>query len=600
MRQRKQPRFQLVLLALAFVFCMFTSHANVASAASTTKDTKKPTITLTIKDTTPTNSTVKVTFKATDASGIKTVKWAKGDQKTSYFTKNGTTVKLSKSSCTVSIKENGTYTFYAIDKAGNTKIKKLEINIIDKKAPTVSLKSSVMNQAATIKVSSKDDSGIASVQYIKGKVTDVASEKWTTKAKNVSNLKSFTVKTDGTYSVKVIDKAGNATIKTISVTLEMRAMWISYLEFKTTGYTEEQFKAKIDEMFDNSVDLNMNTVIVQVRPFSDALYPSKYFPWSKYVSGTQGKDPGYDPLKYMVDAAHERGLEFHAWINPYRVTLQSGDYSALSEDNPARMWYEDDDTTKNRNVLSFDTDGDKKPNIYYNPASTAAQNLIVNGVKEIVENYDVDGIHFDDYFYPNLGSKYKTTFDNIEYNAYVSKTIDSGKKPNTIDVWRRNYVNTLVKKVYAAIKDIDSSVQFGISPAGNPVNLYLTQGNYVDVETWMASDKYIDYICPQLYWSFENTYTDKNTGFSAAYDKALDYWLSLRTSSTVNMYVGIPTYRAGSSVESEWKENDDVLQRMVEYGRSTGEVDGYFFFRYDFFFKDVTQAEVENLMSILD
>lgn len=596
MRQRKQARFQFALLAFAFVICMFTSRANVASAA---KDTKKPTISLTVKDTLPTNSTVKVTFKATDASGIKTAKWAKGNQKTSYFSKKGTTVKLSKSTCTVSIKENGIYTFYAIDKAGNTKINKLEIKNIDKKSPTVSLKSSVMNQAATITVSSKDDSGIKSVQYIKGKVTDVTSDKWT-KAKNVSNLKSFSVKSDGTYSVKVSDKAGNATIKTISVTLEMRAMWISYLEFKSTGYTEAEFKAMIYKMFDNCVDLNMNTVIVQVRPFSDALYPSKYFPWSKYVSGTQGKDPGYDPLEYMVDAAHERGLEFHAWINPYRVTLQSGDYSALSKDNPARKWYEDKDTTKNRNVLAFDTDGDKKPNIYYNPASTTAQNLIVNGVKEIVNNYDVDGIHFDDYFYPNLGSKYKTAFDNIEYNAYVTKSIDSGKKPNTIEVWRRNNVNTLVKKVYTAIKDIDSSVQFGISPAGNPVNLYLAQGNYVDVKTWMKSDKYIDYICPQLYWSFENTYTDKNTGFSAAYDKALDYWLSLRTSSSVNMYVGIPTYRAGSSVEAEWKENDDVLQRMVEYGRSTGEVDGYFFFRYDFFFKSATQAEVGNLLSVLD
>ncbi|WP_455717377.1 glycoside hydrolase family 10 protein [Anaerosporobacter sp.] len=597
MTQKKGHRFQLFLFAFAFVLCMFISRANVVSAA---KDTKKPAITLTVKNTKPTNGTVKVTFKVTDSSGIKTVKWAKGDQKTSYFSKKGTVVKLKKSTSTVTIKENGKYTFYAIDKAGNTKIKKLEITNIDKTVPTVSLKSSVMNQAATIKVSSKDASGIASVQYLKGKVTDKDSEKWTTKAKNVSNLKSFKVKSDGTYSVKVTDKAGNSRIKTISITLEMKAMWISYLEFKSTGYTEAQFKAKIDEMFDNCVDLKMNTVIVQVRAFGDAMYPSKYFPWSKYVSGKQGKDPGYDPLEYMVDAAHERGLEFHAWLNPYRVTSQSGDYSALAEDNYARIWYEDDDTTNDRNILEFDTDGDKKPNIYFNPASTAAQKLIINGVKEIVTNYDVDGIHFDDYFYPNLGSKYKSTFDNVEYNEYVAKCIENEKKPNTIEVWRRNNVNTLIKKLYAEIKDIDSSVQFGISPAGNPVNLYLKQGNYVDVNTWMSSDKYIDYICPQLYWSFESTYTDKNTGFSSAFDKALDYWLSLRTSSTVKMYVGIPTYRAGSNVETEWKENDDVLQRMVEYGRDTGKVDGYFFFRYDFFYKSATQAEVENLLSILD
>lgn len=592
---KREGKFTILVAIMLLSLSLFTS--TVANAA---KDTKKPTITLTVKNTAPTNSTVKVTFKATDASGIKTVKWAKGEQKTSYFTKNGTTVKLSKNVCTVTIKENGIYTFYAKDKAGNTKISKLEITNIDKKAPTVSLKSSIMNQVATINVTSKDASGIASVKYLKGKVTDLKSDKWTKSAKTVSNLKNFTVKSDGTYSVMVTDKAGNSKISTIDIELEMRAMWISYLEFKSTGYTEAQFKARIDEMFDKTVEFNMNTVIVHVRPFGDAMYPSKYFPWSKYISGTQGKDPGFDPLQYMVDAAHARGLRFEAWINPYRVTLQSGDYSALAEDNYARIWYEDDDPTNDRNVLAFDTDGDKKPNLYYNPASSAAQKLIVNGVKEIVTNYDVDGIHFDDYFYPNLGSKYKTTFDNKEYNEYVEKCIRDSKTPNTIEVWRRNNVNTLIKKVYAAIKAIDPDCQFGISPAGNPVNLYLNSGNYVDVKTWMSSDKYIDYICPQLYWSFENTYTDKATGFSAAFDKAVDYWLSLRKSSTVNMYVGIPVYRAGSSVEDEWKNNDDVLQRMVEYGRETGQVDGFFFFRYDSFFLNATQYEVGNLLDILD
>ncbi|WP_167956581.1 glycoside hydrolase family 10 protein [Anaerosporobacter faecicola] len=586
---RKKFQYNRILLGFVILFCILIVNTNYANAA---KDTKKPTITLTVKNTEPTNKSVKVTFKATDASGIKTVKWAEGDQKTSYFSKKGTTVKLSKSTCSVTLKKNGVYTFYALDKAGNTKIKKLEITNIDKTVPTVSLKSTIMNQAATIKVTSKDASGIAKVQYVKGKVTDVTSEKWSTKATEVSNKKSFTVKKNGTYSVMVTDVAGNAKIKTIAVDLEMKAMWISYLEFKSTGYKESEFQALIDEMFDNCVELKMNTVVVQVRPFGDAMYPSKYFPWSKYISGKQGKDPGFDPLEYMVHAAHDRGLEFHAWINPYRVTLESGDYSALAEDNYARKWYEDEDTTNDRNILEFDTNSDKVPNIYYNPASSAVQKLIVNGVKEIVTNYDVDGIHFDDYFYPNLGSKYKKTFDNVEYNAYVEKCITNDKTPNAIEVWRRNNVNSLVKKVYAAIKDVNESVKFGISPAGNINNLYLTTGNYVDVKTWMASDKYIDYICPQLYWSFENK--------TVPFDKNLDNWLSFRTSSTVSMYVGIPTYRAGSNLEPEWEECDDVLQRMVEYSRSTGKVDGYFFFRYNYFFTKTTQAEVENLLSVLD
>ena len=128
----------------------------------------------------------------------------------------------------------------------------------------------------------------------------------------------------------------------------------------------------------------MNAVVVQVRPFGDAMYPSKYFPWSKYVSGKQGVNPGYDPLKYMVEKAHALGLEFHAWINPYRVANDTTDITSLSVKNKARIWLTDDKTSNDRNVLIFDG------GIYYNPAKSAVRTLIADGVKEIIENYDVD------------------------------------------------------------------------------------------------------------------------------------------------------------------------------------------------------------------
>lgn len=583
---------RLVWLKIMFIFSLFVTILSVSTTVDAAKDKKKPTIQVTPNITKPTKSNIKVKFKATDASGIKTVKWVKGSQKASYFKKKGTTVKLKKGVCTVTLKDNGTYTFYAIDKAGNTQTKKLVIKNIDRVAPEVSFSSSIMNQAATVSIDTDDKSGIASIQYLKGNVKDTASKKWNTTAKKVDESNTFIAKSDGIYSVKAIDIAGNAMIEQIDITLERRAMWISYLEFKSTGYTKTAFEERIDEMFDNCVDLQMNTVVVAVRPFADAMYPSKYFPWSKYISGTQGKDPGFDPLEYMVQAAHDRGLRFEAWLNPYRVTLDNGDYSTLATNNYARIWHDDDDESNDRNILEYDTNGNKKPNIYYNPASTAAQKLIVNGVKEIVENYEVDAIHFDDYFYPNLGKKYKTTFDYIEYNEYVTKCIDNGKEPNTIEVWRRNNVNTLLKKVHTAIKDINSDVEFGISPLGNISNLYANNNYYADIKTWLSSDKYIDYICPQIYWTFTHN--------TAPYDKMLDEWISYRTSSSVNIYVGIPTYRAGSNIEKEWEENDDVLQRMIEYGRDTKLVDGYYFFRYDFFYKDATQAEVENLLSIFE
>ena len=179
-----------------------------------------------------------------------------------------------------------------------------------------------------------------------------------------------------------------------SNTEEMRAVWISYLEFQSAGVSKMskgQFQKYIDNMFTKCKSLKMNTVIVQVRPYGDAMYSSKYFPWSAIISGKQGKNPGYDPLKYMISSAHKRGLEFHAWLNPYRVMSNNMKTSYLSSSNSAKKWMKSSSSSKRRNVLSLE--GAK----YYNPSKSDVKTLIVNGVKEIVQNYDVDGIHFDDY-----------------------------------------------------------------------------------------------------------------------------------------------------------------------------------------------------------
>lgn len=367
---------------------------------------------------------------------------------------------------------------------------------------------------------------------------------------------------------------------------EIHAVWISYLEFNDRlrdpstgklGFTKKRFQSVVDEMFDQAVDLKMNAVIVHVRPFGDAFYPSDYFPWSKYISGTQGKDPGFDPLAYMVKAAHDRNLQFHAWINPYRVTSGTTDPNTLSKDNRARKWMTSKSKTQQRRVLSHGG------SLYYNPSDSWVQLLIRNGIQEIVENYDVDGIHFDDYFYPVLGANYKKTFDHLEYNKYLDWAKENGVKPDSIQDWRRDNVNRLIKKIYSVVKDADEDMVFGISPGGFLDYLLMDDRYYCDIETWLSEPGYVDYIAPQLYWSFSHS--------RFPYDKTLDRWLKLRTNKDVKVYVGIAVYKSGSNEEPDWKNDPKILRKQVEYGRSLGQVDGYFYFRHDFFFKKATKKE---------
>lgn len=375
---------------------------------------------------------------------------------------------------------------------------------------------------------------------------------------------------------------------------EFNAVWISYLEFNDRlkdpvtgelGFTEERFQTVVNEMFDNVVKMKMNAVVVHVRPFGDAMYPSKYFPWSKYISGKQGMNPGFDPLAYMVKAAHERGLQFHAWINPYRVTTGSTDVKLLSKDNVARKWLTDKSKDNDRRVLSFGG------SLYFNPSDIWVQDQLVEGIKEILDNYDVDGIHFDDYFYPTLGKSYKTNFDYNEYKEYCKWNKENDLKIKNIADWRRDNVNRLIRNVYLTIKETKPLVQFGISPGGFLDILQMNDRYYSDIKTWLSKPGYIDYICPQLYWSFSHS--------TYPFDKILKSWLALKTNPDVKMYVGIAAYRAGSNLEPDWENDPELLKKMIEYGRSTNQVDGFVYFRYDFFYKPATQEGIAKLLEIL-
>lgn len=362
---------------------------------------------------------------------------------------------------------------------------------------------------------------------------------------------------------------------------ELKAIWISYLDFAAimTGKTEQQFIKNISQAFDNVKNMGLNTVIVQVRPYGDALYESEYFPWSYVATGTEGKDPGYDPLEIMVAAAKERDLLIEAWINPYRVRT-SDKKEAISADNPVKKML------KSGDAISY------KGGTYYNPASQEARDLITNGVTELL-SYDIDGIHFDDYFYPTTDA----AFDTSDYSAYKK----GGGKLSLAD-WRRDNVNKLVKQVYNSIKEIDNTIVFGISPQGNMDNNYNLQ--FIDVELWLSEPGYIDYICPQVYFGFENAI--------CPYAETVDAWNDLVKLDDVKLYVGLAPFKVGKEDtwagvgKKEWVTSKDLMSRMVESARDQSSYGGFILFRYDSIFhpasgvKKQVDTEMKNLQEVLD
>ena len=383
--------------------------------------------------------------------------------------------------------------------------------------------------------------------------------------------------------------AGSCEVKAAQAS-EYRAFWLSYYDFSAyrSAYPQRNastFRTWFSGVAKNGRNLGMNTIIVQVRPFSDALYQSRYYPWSAVISGKQGTNPGFDPLRIMTQVAHQEGLRIEAWVNPYRVTSSSTNYYALARNNPARKWHANKSTR--RNVLSY------RGQLYYNPSKKSVRTLIVNGVQEIAANYDVDGIHMDDYFYPSFGyGNVRTAFDAREYNKSAEK-----KQGVSIADYRRKQVNTLVKRIYQAVKATKPGVTFGISPAGDPSELTSDYAHYVDYRTWLSSSSYIDYICPQIYWGFKHT--------NCQFDKITRKWVSAAQGSPVKLYLGIAVYKSGHNVGSnsrekkEWKSDANVLKKQIAYGRNKN-VDGFAFFDYSDLISKASKNAVKKMKTELN
>ena len=287
--------------------------------------------------------------------------------------------------------------------------------------------------------------------------------------------------------------------------------------------------------------------------------------------------------------AHNKGLQFHAWINPYRVTGYHNTWEQVSDQNPAKKWLTDADPSNDRWVL-------KQNGAYYsNPEIQQVRELIINGVREIAQKYTVDGIHFDDYFYPEVdNSNASRWFDKPEYDASGSSL--------TIAQWRRENVNELIRGVYRAVKEARPSAKFGISPEGYVDHLRSDNRLFTDIDTWLSHDGYVDYIMPQIYWGFEHQLSNGSPA-PFAFENNLKTWISLVKKGHAKLYIGLAMYKAGSNARDntgipEWKRYDNIISRQVEAGRASGAVAGYCFYEYGSFQEDICQKEVKNLLKV--
>ncbi len=357
---------------------------------------------------------------------------------------------------------------------------------------------------------------------------------------------------------------------------EKRSIFISYIEIGKylKNADEVAGKKNIDKMITNVKELGFNEVIVQVRSFCDAIYPSKIFPWSSVVSSEEGVAASFDILDYFIEKAHKEKISFIAWINPYRIRT-TADIRSISSKNPAYKYLNSD--------VVYVGEG-----IYFNPSKEYTHKLVVSGVEELVKNYKVDGVLFDDYFYPN------NEIDKVDYERYLENNEYISKEQYNLNV-----VSNLIKDVYKICNKY--GVKFGVSPDGNIDNNYTKV--FADVKKWCSESGYIDFIMPQIYYGFFNE--------ARAFKEAIDEWESLLINKKVGLQIALAFYKVGEmdkyakSGNYEWMVYEDIIMREIILSRNSINYEGFSLFRYDYLFNEdmyneMTLNEIENMKKVLN
>lgn len=340
----------------------------------------------------------------------------------------------------------------------------------------------------------------------------------------------------------------------VSAPRELRGMWLTTVYNidwpSRPGLPQEQVRSEYLRWLDLAVAQNHNAIFVHVRPSGDAFWKSDYAPWSNWLTGRlDGADPGWDPMAFMVDEAHKRNLEFHAWFNPYRGTQfapdgAGTDLSKLPANHPLVVHPE----------WRIAHPSGAKGRFYYDPGNPEARKFVEDAMLEAVARYDVDGVHFDDFFYPYPGDGKGQDFpDDASFAKY-------GGGRSRAD-WRRDNVNTLVREMKQRIAEVKPWVKFGISPFGiwrnggegsdtNGLESY--SAIYADTRTWVR-EGWLDYIVPQLYWTI---------GFDKAdYAKVLPWWSKTVKGTGVQLYIGMADYRVGE--KGDWSDPAELDRQMA-------------------------------------
>src|SRR5699024_8707441 len=319
---------------------------------------------------------------------------------------------------------------------------------------------------------------------------------------------------------------------------EMRAVWMATvwgLDWPQGEYNKALQREMYISYLEKFKELNINAVFFQVKGMGDAYYNSSYEPWSEYITGTRGKDPGYDILQFLIEEAHARDIEFHAWMNPYRIATRANSSTTFPDLHSSV----DPDWVKNYEGIQI-----------YNPAIPEVRQRLKDIVKEMIENFDVDGIHFDDYFYPageNLD-------DQDDYEKY-------GSEYNSIEDFRRANIDKAIKGVYDVIVQTKPEVVFSIGPTSNEEYNYNTL--FADVEKW-AKEGWVDVIIPQLYQAISTGTND--------FQARLNYWS--RYKYEADLMVGHGYYKFGDPEMSAAFQSAKELEKQFKLTKRNDNVVG--------------------------
>ena len=369
-------------------------------------------------------------------------------------------------------------------------------------------------------------------------------------------------------------KTTAGTTKPAETQTELRGIWISCYDYiSAAGKTRSEYKAETDKMFKSIADCGFNTAFVHMRAFSDAFYESDIYPYSSFVAGTEGASLPFDPFKVILESAKKYGISVHGWINPFRVSTKN-DPSLLSASNPAKKILDGGNSEGEVCIL--------KNGIYYNPACVSNHKLILDGVREILGKYDIDGIHIDDYFYPSTDK----SIDSKQYSQYKA----SGGALSLAE-WRRASVNSFVSSLYSTVKATNSNLTVSISPAAqiekNKNELY------ADCALWLSSKGYADIIIPQIYFGFEHETLD--------FQSLLAEWAALPRNPQIKLVCGLAAYKCGKNDayagagSAEWQENTDILARQLKCIRKNKNYSGFVVFSYKDLNRAACKTEIQNL-----